>query len=66
MGERAAGQEAPSVMDLAQMRRLTTEAINAGALGVSTSRNLLHRTKAGEAVSSFSDEDELGARWPRA
>ncbi len=62
MGERAAGQEAPSADDLAQMRRLTTEAINAGALGVSTSRNLLHRTKAGElAPSLFSDEDELGA-----
>ena len=62
MGERAAGQEAPSADDLAQMRRLTTEAINAGALGVTTSRNLLHRTKAGElAPSLFSDEDELGA-----
>ena len=62
MGERAAGHEPPSADDLAQMRRLTTEAIRAGALGVSTSRNMLHRTKAGElAPSLFSEEDELAA-----
>ena len=62
MGDRAAGHEPPSADDLAQMRRLTTEAIQAGALGVTTSRNMLHRTKAGElAPSLFSEEDELGA-----
>jgi N-acyl-D-amino-acid deacylase len=62
MGERAATQEPPTAQDLAAMRRLTTEAIKAGALGVTTSRNMLHRTKAGElAPSLFSEEDELGA-----
>ncbi|MCX7202529.1 MAG: amidohydrolase family protein, partial [Burkholderiales bacterium] len=62
MGERAAAQEPPSADDLAQMRALTTEAIRAGALGVTTSRNMLHRTKAGElAPSLFSEEDELAA-----
>ncbi len=62
MGERAASQEPPTAQDIARMRELTTEAIRAGALGVSTSRNLLHRTKAGElAPSLFSDEEELGA-----
>jgi N-acyl-D-amino-acid deacylase len=62
MGKRAAEQEPPSADDLAEMRRLTTEAIQAGALGVTTSRNLLHRTKAGElAPSLFSEEDELAA-----
>ena len=62
MGERAATQEPPTAQDLASMRQLTTQAIHAGALGVSTSRNLLHRTKAGAlAPSLFSDEDELGA-----
>ena len=62
MGERAAGHEPPSADDLSQMRRLTAEAIRAGALGVSTSRNMLHRTKAGElAPSLFSEEDELAA-----
>lgn len=62
MGERAAGHEPPTADDLRRMRELTTEAIRAGALGVTTSRNLLHRTKAGElAPSLFSEEDELAA-----
>ncbi|MET0371419.1 MAG: amidohydrolase family protein [Sphingobium sp.] len=62
MGERAATHEPPTADDLARMRALTTEAIEAGAIGVSTSRNLMHRTKAGElAPSLFSEEDELRA-----
>jgi N-acyl-D-amino-acid deacylase len=60
MGERGARKEAPTTDDLAEMRRLTAEAIRAGALGVTTSRNLLHRTKAGDlAPSLHSEEDEL-------
>ncbi|HEY6716539.1 MAG TPA: amidohydrolase family protein, partial [Reyranella sp.] len=47
MGERGARREAPTGADLARMRALTSEAVRAGALGVSTSRNMLHRTKAG-------------------
>jgi N-acyl-D-amino-acid deacylase len=62
MGDRAARHEPPTADDLAQMRALTSEAIAAGAIGVSTSRNLMHRTKAGElAPSLFSEEDELHA-----
>jgi N-acyl-D-amino-acid deacylase len=62
MGERAAAHEPPTAEDLAAMRQLTAQAIRAGALGVSTSRNMMHRTKAGElAPSLFSDEDELAA-----
>ena len=62
MGERAAAHEPPSQEDLARMRALTAEAVRAGALGVSTSRNMLHRTKAGEpAPSLYSEEDELAA-----
>jgi N-acyl-D-amino-acid deacylase len=60
MGERGARREAPSRHDLARMRELTAEAVRAGALGVTTSRNLLHRTRAGDlAPSLHSDEDEL-------
>ncbi|PZN96109.1 MAG: amidohydrolase [Alphaproteobacteria bacterium] len=60
MGERGANREAPTDADLAEMRRLTTEAIHAGALGVTTSRNMLHRTRAGELAPSLnSPEDEL-------
>lgn len=62
MGARAATGEAPTADDLATMRRLTAEAVRAGAIGVSTSRNLMHRTKAGElAPSLHSDEAELQA-----
>lgn len=60
MGERAAAYEPPSPADLAQMRAITAEAVRAGAFGVTTSRNLLHRTVAGQlAPSLFSEEDEL-------
>ena len=60
MGERGARREAPTTADLAEMRRLTTEAIHAGALGVTTSRNMLHRSRAGELAPSLnSPEDEL-------
>lgn len=62
MGARAATGESPTDDDLATMRRLTAEAVRAGALGLSTSRNLMHRTKAGElAPSLHSDEAELQA-----
>ncbi len=60
MGERGARRETPTSEDLAEMRRLTTEAIKAGALGVTTSRNMLHRSRAGELAPSLnSPEDEL-------
>jgi N-acyl-D-amino-acid deacylase len=62
MGDRAATHEPPTAQDLDAMRRLTAEAIGAGALGVTTSRNLMHRTVAGDlAPSLFSEEDELVA-----
>jgi N-acyl-D-amino-acid deacylase len=62
MGERAAAHEPATAADLAVMRLLTAQAIRAGALGVTTSRNLMHRTKAGAlAPSLYADEDELGA-----
>lgn len=60
MGERAARQEPPTADDLSAMRALVAEAITAGAFGVTTSRNMMHRTKAGElAPSLYSEADEL-------
>jgi len=60
MGERGANREPPTDRDLAEMRRLTTEAIRAGALGVSTSRNISHRYPDGRpSPSTNSEEDEL-------
>lgn len=62
MGERAARHEAPTADDLQAMRKLVAEGVQAGAFGVTTSRNMMHRTKAGElAPSLYSETDELKA-----
>ncbi len=60
MGERGANLEPPTEDDLKEMRRLTTEAIKAGALGVTTSRSLFHRFRSGKTAPSVKTEvDEL-------
>jgi N-acyl-D-amino-acid deacylase len=62
MGDRAVRKEAPTADDLAQMRGLVAEGIRAGGFGVTTSRNVMHRTRAGDlAPSLYSDVDELCA-----
>lgn len=58
MGERGAQLEPPTDDDLAELRRLTAQAVRAGAVGVSTSRNLAHRFKSGEPAPSVRTEDE--------
>jgi N-acyl-D-amino-acid deacylase len=45
MGERA--HEAPNADEIATMAQLTEEALRAGAVGFSTSRTILHRSKHG-------------------
>ena len=62
MGDRAVRKEAPTAADLSAMRGLVAEGIRAGAFGVTTSRNVMHRTRAGDlAPSLYSDVDELCA-----
>jgi len=58
MGERGVNLEPPTEQDLAEMRRLTTQAIQAGALGVTTSRNLAHRFRDGRLAPSVSTEEQ--------
>ena len=57
MGERGANEPATDE-DLVTMRRMVTEAIKAGALGVSTSRNLFHRFRSGKLAPSVKTEAE--------
>ncbi len=60
MGDRGARNEASSAADIDAMGRLVTEAIDAGALGFSTSRTLGHTALDGEPVpGTFANEDEL-------
>lgn len=60
MGERAIAREAATEDDLAQMRRIAREALDAGAIGFATSRLNIHRTKAGDLIPTFgADTDEL-------
>jgi N-acyl-D-amino-acid deacylase len=60
MGERGARNEPASPDDIAEMGRLVREAIDAGAIGFSTSRTLNHRARDGEPVpGTFAAMDEL-------
>ncbi len=60
MGQRGAAHEASTPKDRAAMSAIVTEAVRAGALGVSTSRSLGHRLKNGEfAPSVTTAKDEL-------
>lgn len=62
MGERAIAREAATDEDLAQMRAIAREALDAGAIGFATSRLNIHRTKAGEMIPTYgADVDELMA-----
>jgi len=60
MGERGAANEAATPDDIATMTRLVREALEAGALGFTTSRTIGHRGVDGRPVpGTFAREDEL-------
>src|SRR6201995_3811634 len=53
MGQRGANREPANPDDLAKMRALATEAIQAGALGFATSRFTIHKTESGSPIPSY-------------
>lgn len=60
MGERARAGEPATKADLEQMTQIVAEAVRAGAIGVATSRNLMHRGSDGEPAPHVkSDREEL-------
>src|SRR5437762_2173623 len=60
MGDRAIRREPATLDDIAEMRRLTIEALRVGAFGFTTSRTHSHKTPDGELVPSRdADADEL-------
>jgi N-acyl-D-aspartate/D-glutamate deacylase len=60
MGERGARNEPATPEDIKAMSKLVQEAVEAGALGFSTSRTLAHTAMDGEPVpGTFAAEDEL-------
>ncbi|ABS62644.1 Amidohydrolase 3 [Parvibaculum lavamentivorans DS-1] len=61
MGDRGGDHTAtPTADEIERMRQLTYEALQAGALGFSTTRTMFHRTKDGQNVGTLTaSEDEL-------
>jgi N-acyl-D-amino-acid deacylase len=60
MGERGARNEPATPADIEAMAKIVLEGIQAGALGFSTSRTIVHRAVDGEPVpGTFAAEDEL-------
>ncbi|WP_094287769.1 N-acyl-D-amino-acid deacylase family protein [Mycobacterium lehmannii] len=62
MGQRGVDREPATAEDLAMMRKLTAEAVQAGALGFASSRFTLHKTESGRPIPSYdADRAEIEA-----
>lgn len=61
MGDRGADSQArPTGAEIAEMARLAADAIEAGALGFSTSRTIAHQTRSGDTIGTYrAPEEEL-------
>ena len=60
MGDRGARNEAATPEDVTAMAKIVREGVEAGALGFSTSRTMLHLSKDGEPVpGTFANKEEL-------
>ena len=60
MGDRGAANEAPTADDIAAMSDIVERGLRAGALGFSTSRTPIHKSKSGELVpGTHATADEL-------
>lgn len=60
MGDRAIRREMATAEDIAEMSRLTEEALRAGAFGFTTSRTDQHKTPAGDLVPGrYAEHEEL-------
>ena len=60
MGQRGAENEKATPEDIEQMAAIVKEGLEAGALGFSTSRTMLHRAKDGDVVpGTYADDPEL-------
>ena len=60
MGDRAIRHEKATPADIAAMRKITADAVRAGAFGFSTSRTISHKSLTGEYTPTLrANEDEL-------